>query len=162
MWQLISKTHYGILPSRGTIMLDIVFCAMFLVVPIMFWSIRLAKQGRYPLHKQTQISTAVVLLFAIIAFEVDIRLHGWIHLTTESSFDITIIKRFLYVHLAFAIPTPFIWIAVIYKALTRFDKPPVPNEYSQQHKRWGWIAALALTGTGVTGTIFYYVAFIAT
>ena len=161
MWQLISKTQYGILPSRGTIMLDIVFCAMFLIVPIMFWSIRLAKQGRYQLHKRIQISTAVVLLLAIIVFEVDMNLHGWIHLTTESSFDLIIIKRYLYVHLIFAIPTPLIWIAVIYKALTRFDKPPVPNDYSQQHKYWGWLAAFTLTGTGVTGAIFYYVAFIA-
>ncbi|MEC7564083.1 MAG: DUF420 domain-containing protein [Planctomycetota bacterium] len=161
MWQLLSQTQSGILPTRGSLMLDIVFCAMFLVVPIMFWSIRLVKQGQYKLHKQVQIATALVLLTAIVAFEIDIRLHGWIHLTTESPFEAATIKRFLYVHLAFAIPTPLIWIVVIVKALRRFPKPPQPNSYSSQHKKLGWIAVCGMTMTGLTGAVFYYVAFIA-
>ena len=161
MWFLFSATRNGILPTRGSVMLDIVFITMFLVVPIMFWSIRLAKQGHYQLHKQVQIATAVVLLLAIVAFEVDIRLRGWIHLTEESSFDINTIKLILYVHLTFAIPTPVLWIIVIFKALKRFPKPPGPDEHSTQHKKLGWIAVCGMTLTSLTGWVFYYVAFIA-
>ena len=101
-------------------MLDAVFLAMFLVVPVMFWSIRLAKQGKLELHKKIQITTAVILLVAVLAFEVDMRLNGWIDYTHGSAYVKSTIMTFLYVHLAFAIPTPFLWIVVIVKALKKF------------------------------------------
>jgi cytochrome b subunit of formate dehydrogenase len=67
----------------------------------------------------------------------------------------------LWVHLFFAIPTAVLWIFVIVQALRKFDDPPLPNAYSAQHKFWGWIAAIEMTLTAVTGWAFYYLAFVA-
>ena len=45
----------------------VVFVAMFAVVPVLGWSILLAKRGNYALHKRVQLALAVILLVAIIA-----------------------------------------------------------------------------------------------
>ena len=71
--QATSELH-GFLPTRGTFMLDFVFVAMFAIVPIMAWSIYLARYRRkYELHKRIQITLALVLAVAVAAFEVDAR-----------------------------------------------------------------------------------------
>ena len=150
----------GFLPTRASFMLDAVFLAIFLVVPVMFWSIRLAKQGKLELHKKIQITTAVILLVAVLAVEVDMPLNGWNDYTHGSAYVKSTIMTFLYVHLAFAIPTPFLWIVVIVKALKKFPNPPVPGEHSKTHKRLGWLATIGMVLTSVTGWIFYYVAFV--
>ena len=51
-------------------MLDVVFLAMFLVIPVMTWSIQQAKAGRYTLHKRVQLILAAVLLAAAIGWSV--------------------------------------------------------------------------------------------
>ncbi len=150
----------GILPTRASFMLDAVFLAMFLVVPVMFWSIRLAKQGKFELHKKVQVVTALVLLVAVIAFEVDMRLNGWLDYTHGSKWTVPQIKTYLYIHLAFAIPTPLLWVVVIVRAFKKFPKPPAPGQHSKSHKRLGWLATLGMVLTSVTGWIFYYVAFV--
>ncbi len=141
-------------------MLDLVFLAMFLVVPAMFWSIRLAKQGKFELHKKVQITTALVLLIAVVAFEVDMRLNGWLDYTHGSAYTKQDIMKYLYIHLTFAIPTPLLWIVVIVKALKKFPKPPKPGKHSKSHKILGWLATIGMVLTSITGWIFYYVAFI--
>src|SRR5262249_17937431 len=69
----------GFVPgSRGSLMLDVVFVAMFVVVPVLAVSVYLVKYRRqYALHKKLQLATACVLLVAVLLFELDIRLNGW-------------------------------------------------------------------------------------
>lgn len=149
----------GFLPTRASFMLDTVFLAMFVVVPVLLWSIRLAKKGKYQLHKKVQILTAVVLLLVILAFEVDMQIFQWEqYLDPHRPF--ATINTYLIIHLCFAIPTLLLWPAVIVLGLKRFPKPPTPNEHSKLHKRLGWIAAIGMILTSVTGWIFYYIAFI--
>src|SRR5262245_25961901 len=82
---LLADTKYGglngfIPGSRGSLMVDVVFVAMFVVLPVLAASIYLVKyQRRYDLHKRLQIITASVLLVAVLLFELDIRLNGWEH-----------------------------------------------------------------------------------
>lgn len=156
----------GFLNTRGSFMLDVVFLAMFLVVPAMLFSIRLAKKGAYAAHKWLQLILGVVLLFAVVAFEVDMRVNGWEHRAEPSPFYAkngwSAVWYALVVHLAFAVPTFFLWISVITRALLLFHSPPVPGAHSRSHKLWGWLAALGMTGTAFTGCVFYYLAFIAT
>ena len=150
----------GFLPTRASFMLDLVFLAMFLVVPVMFWSIWLVKQGKFELHKKVQITTAIVLLIAVVAFEVDVRTNDWTKLIHGSAYTKQAIWKCLYVHLVFAIPTPLLWGLVIFKALKKFPKPPIPGEHSKMHKRLGWLATIGMVLTSATGWWFYYVAFI--
>jgi hypothetical protein len=155
----------GLLPFRGSLMLDLVFLAMFAVVPALGFSIYLVKQGKYQLHKRLQLLLGSVLFIAVVAFEVDMRINGWQHLAVPSPHwtekGINSIWIALFIHLSFAIPTFVLWIVVIFLALRKFPSPPVPNAHSPLHKKLGWLAAGGMTMTAVTGWVFYYLAFVA-
>lgn len=150
-------------------MLDVVFVAMFAVIPLMATSIALTRFGRqWRWHKRIQLALAIVLLLAVAAFEIDMQLLTEWELRAEPSpyFD-TDAKWSspagvsLAVHLFFAIPTAVVWIYVVSGALRRFPKPPTPGDYSARHKFWGRIAAIEMTLTAVTGWVFYWLAFVA-
>ena len=81
----------GFLGSRASIMLDVVFLAMFFVLPVLAWSIWQVKyRRRYALHKRVQLITAAVLLITVVAFEVDMR---WISGWTDRKFSPSLGKR---------------------------------------------------------------------
>lgn len=147
-------------------MLDVVFLAMFAVVPIMVWSISLAKQGKYELHKRVQLALALILLVAVTAFEIEMRVVGWEERAkpsqywSDSSWNDGV-HYSLAIHLFFAIPTAFIWVYVVVQAMRLFPKPVAPNEHSRSHRFWGPIAAFEMLMTAVTGWIFYWMAFVA-
>src|SRR6185503_14222037 len=149
----------GFLHTRATFMLDFVFVAMFALLPVLGYSIRLAKRGHYEWHKRMQITLAAVLLVTVTIFEVDLNYitKDWRPLAEPSPyFSSGLVQVSLWIHLAFAIPTPLIWIYVIVQAWRKFPRPPRPNEHSRAHKIGGWLAAFELTMTAVTGWIFYY------
>ena len=53
----------GFLGTRASLMLDVVFLAMFVVVPALAWSVYLVKVRRnYGLHKRVQLLLGSVLL----------------------------------------------------------------------------------------------------
>ncbi|MCE9526788.1 MAG: hypothetical protein K8R36_12125, partial [Planctomycetales bacterium] len=63
----------GFLGTRGSLMLDVVFLAMFAVVPLLALSIYLVKQKKYAQHKLINLILGVVLLIAVLVFEIDMR-----------------------------------------------------------------------------------------
>lgn len=156
----------GFIPgSRGSLMLDVVFLAMFLIVPLMGVSIYLAKyRRRFVPHKWLQVGMGVVLLVAVAAFEIDMRFFtDWEEMARPSPFWIdgewNWVWYSLVVHLCFAVPTPLLWIFVIVQALRKFPHPPRPNAYSPSHIFWARWAAIEMTLTAVTGWVFYVLAF---
>lgn len=151
-------------------MLDVVVVALVLVVPVLAWSLFEVKVRRnFQRHKLLQMTLGIVLLAAVLAFEVDMRLQGgWeqiINRDPESPRllpeQLAAVKRVLMIHLVFAVSTPFLWAATTILAIRRFAHPPLPGEHSQLHKILGWLSVLDLTATSVTGLWFYYVAFVA-
>jgi putative membrane protein len=151
----------GFLGTRASIMLDVVFLAMFAVIPIMGWSIWLVKYRRsYALHKMVQLVLGGVLLVTVVLFELDIRLNGWQHLAESSPYFHTWVFYSLYVHLCFAVTTALLWVFVIVQALRKFPKPPAPCAYSPKHVIWGKLAAIDMLMTAVTGWVFYWLAFV--
>jgi putative membrane protein len=158
----------GFLGYHATFMLDVVVCALVLLVPALATSIYLVKFRRqYAWHRRLQLTLAGVLLLAVAAFEVDIRVHqGWENIVKNARADMAVesfdfVRKVLYVHLIFAISTPLLWIATIALALPRFGNPPFPSRHSPVHKLLGWCSATDLALTSVTGLLFYYFAFIA-
>lgn len=161
----------GFLGTRASLMLDVVFLAMFAVLPLMGWAIWLAKQRRFALHKRVQLTLAVVLLATVTLFELDIRWHGWRQRATASPYYGTVsngtettwgwVDRVLAVHLCFAVSTSVLWILVVTRALRSFPAPPAPGSHSRWHRRWAKLAALDMTATSLTGWVFYYLAFVA-
>ena len=156
----------GFLGTRASVMLDVVFLAMFIVVPVMGWSIYEVKyHQRYVLHKWLQLALAGILLTAVTAFEVDMRFFtDWQERAQASPYyssAVNWVKIALGIHLFFAIPTAVLWMYVVWHALKYIPCPPCPSEHSAKHIRWAKLAAWEMLGTAVTGWIFYYLAFVA-
>lgn len=159
----------GFLGTRGSLMLDVVFLAMFAVLPLLALSIYLVKQKKYAQHKLINLVLGIVLLIAVLAFEIDMRFFTeWEELAKDSPyFDpqhkwTSIAGLSLIIHLCFAVPTPLLWIYVIVQALRKFPSPPQPGEHSHAHSKWAWLAVGGMLMTAITGGIFYYLAFVAT
>lgn len=154
-------TFQGFLPTRGSYVLDAVFVAMFAIILFLVVNILLAKKGKFRLHRSLQIALSIILLVAIIIFEIDVRFFtNWRQLAEPSRFYADgWVDWAMAIHLTFAIPTPFVWGYVIYQAVRKFPSPAAPSAHSQSHKTWGWIAAGMMFATCVTGCIFYWLSF---
>jgi len=163
MTPLLLAQNAGFLPTRGSVMIDFVFVAMFAVILVLAYSIYLVRVSKqFNLHKWIQIALAAILLIAVVAFEVDVQFFtDWEALAEPSQFGMLTVKILLWIHLLFAVPTPFIWGVVIWMGLSRFPSPPVPGPHSETHRKLGWIAAIGMLMTAITGWIFYYAAFVA-
>jgi hypothetical protein len=158
----------GFLGTRGSFMLDVVFLAMFAIVPLLGLSIYFVKcRRRYGLHKRMQLLLGTVLLIAVAGFEIDMQLlTDWQQRAAGSPyFDAATpwtcpAGISLLVHLFFAIPTALLWIYVIAGALRRFPRPAAPSPYSRHHLFWARLAAFEMLMTALTGWTFYWLAFV--
>jgi len=158
----------GFLGTRASFMLDVVFVAMFAIIPTMFVSIYLVKFRRmYLAHKIIQLVLGGVLLVAVSAFELEQVIYGWEARAEPSPYFDAQNKWSswagisLFVHLLFAIPSVVLWAFVIVQALRHFPSRPVPSGYSRSHVFWARLAAMAIIMTAVTGWAFYWLAFVA-
>ncbi len=148
-------------------MLDFVFVAMIAILPVLAWSIYLVRYRRqFELHKRVQVGLALVLLVAVVLFEIDVRfLTDWEALAGPSPYfkpeSWCTVWYALAVHLCFAVPTPFLWAFVIVQAMRRFPRPVTPSAYSPRHVFWARVAAGGMVMTAVTGWVFYWLAFVA-
>jgi putative membrane protein len=153
----------GFLGTRASIMLDAVCVGMVVVMAMLSWSIWQVRAKRnFLLHKRVQLTLVALLAVVLTAFEVDIRLNGWTHRATGSA-DGTpsgTVYTALWIHLFFALTTVALWIVVTVGALRKFPNPPLPNEHSVWHRRLGWLAAVDMLLTTLTGWAFYVLAFV--
>lgn len=159
--------QHGFLGYPSTFMLDVVVCALVLVVPALVYSLYLVKFRRnYLWHRNLQTLLGLVLLVTVALFEVDIRLHGgWKKIVNGNSPRLTVaqfeqVTQVLYVHLFFAVSTVLLWALTLGLAWWRFPSPPRPAPHSRWHKVLGWLAAIDITLTSLTGLVFYYLAFV--
>lgn len=165
--QTVKRGIDGVLGTRGSIMLDVVFVAMFAVVPVLIYSVLLVKNRRkYLTHKRLQIALGSILIVAVSAFEIDMRFFtDWRQRAVASPYyrseGWSPVMTSLVIHLSFAIPTLAIWIWTIVGALRRFESPPQPCRHSPAHRKLGWAATLGMIGTAATGWVFYWMAFVA-
>jgi hypothetical protein len=153
----------GFLGSRAPLVLDLLFLAMFAVVVVLAWSVYQVKyRRRYQLHKRVQVVLGAVLLVAVVVFEINIQLYGW---EDRAAGQVgrtvpTTVWTALYVHLLFAVSSAVLWPVVIVRALRNISDPPLPGPHSNWHIRWGWIAAVDMLLTALTGWTFYWLAFV--
>ena len=159
----------GFLGYQTSLMLDVVVCALIVVVPWLLYSLYQVKfKAAYSRHKTLQIWLGLILLVAVGAFEIDLQLvhGGWENIVRKAHPEDADLARkvaearpYLRTHLVFAISTPLLWAATLVLAMKRFPKPPAPDKHSRLHKTLGWISTVDITLTAVTGLVFYYVAF---
>jgi uncharacterized membrane protein YozB (DUF420 family) len=160
----------GFLGTRASIGMDVVLVGLIALLPVMAWSIALVRQGNYALHKRLQLFIAAALVAAIVVFEIDVRLVSDWKLRAAggppwgeapNAWWPRGVLLALAIHLVFAISTTVLWTWVVWEAVTRFPVPPVPGTHGPRHRRMARLAALDLVATAVTGTIFYWLAFVA-
>lgn len=151
----------GFLGTRASLMLDVVFVALFLVLPAMAWAIWTVRYRRnYALHKRLQLAISGALGVVLVAFEVDMQLvSGWRDRAALSPYWSDGVMASLYVHLVFSISTAALLLYVVVGALRNIPKPPGPSPYSARHMFWARLAAIDLLMTSITGWIFYWMAF---
>jgi putative membrane protein len=153
----------GFLGTRATFMLDVLVLAMGLVVVVLAWSVYQVKyRRRYALHKWVQVGLGLVLLAAVIVFEVDVRMYGWEERAAGQlgGHAPTYVWVALAIHLVFAVSSSVLWPVVIIRALRNFPSPPVPGPHSRFHVPWARAAAIDMFITAITGWTFYYLAFV--
>jgi hypothetical protein len=134
----------GFLGYRASLMLDIVVCALVIVVPTLLASLYAVKiRGNYALHRFLQVMLGIVLLMTVGLFEIDMRLHGGIvgilakRSRPLSAKELTSFYRLLYVHLFFAISTVVLWAVTLSLALRRIPAPPGPiSPSASAGSRW--------------------------
>jgi hypothetical protein len=162
---------HGFLGYDSSFMLDVVVCALVLIVPVLGYSLSLVKyRGDYLNHKRLQIGLSLVLLLTVAAFEYDLQfVHGgWINIANKNPDAPRLVgerlqqaRLALRIHLVFAISTPILWAVTTVLALRRYPDPPRPGRHSELHKKLGWASAIDLVLTTATGLAFYYLAFVA-
>ena len=111
------------------------------------------------------LALVAVLLVVVVAFEINIQVHGWEQYAKGSPYYAEPVSTSgvgisLMIHLVFAVSTALLWVVVVTRALRRFPKPPAPGEHSASHVRWAKLAALDMVLTAVTGCVFYVIAFV--
>ncbi len=157
----------GFLGTRASLMLDVVALAMVVLLPVLGFSIYLVKyRRRYALHKTIQLTLGAALLVTVVLFEADMRINGWLHRAAASPYgaqksSIDWVSTALYVHLFFAVSSALLWVVVIVRALRNFPSPLQPGAHSAWHRRFATLAAIDMVCTGVTGWVFYWMAFVA-
>ena len=153
----------GFLGTRASLGMDVVVVGLLATLPLLAWSIHLVRKRRdFVGHKRMQLAIAGALAAAIVVFEVDIRfLSDWKLRAAPSPYWPAGVLATLGIHLVFAVSTLVLWVWVVWEAWTRFPVPPTPNAHSPRHRLWARMAAIDLLLTAVTGTAFYWLAFVA-
>jgi len=160
----------GFLGTRASLGMDVVLVGLLALLPVLAWSIALVRRGRYAAHRRLQLFIVAALLAAIVVFEIDIRLFSDWRVRAAggaawgghaNAWWPSGVLAALAIHLVFAISTLVLWAWVVWEAVTRFPVPPVPGSHGPRHRRMARLAAADLVLTAVTGSVFYWLAFVA-
>jgi len=112
-------------------------------------------------HRMIQLIISTALLIVILIFEVEVRTNGWIDNARPSPHYETILFPVLWLHILCAVATVALWAVTLIGAIKHLGRPPLPHQtHSTKHKRLGKYSSMSLWLTAITGTIFYYLAFI--
>lgn len=152
----------GFLGTRASLGMDVVLVGLLAVLPLFAWSVHLVRRHRnFVAHKRLQWIIVTALLAAIVVFEVDVRLvSDWKLRAAASPWWPAGVLTALGIHLIFAVTTLVLLVWVLWEASRRFPTPPAANAHSPRHRFMARLAGLDLVLTAVTGSFFYWLAFV--
>jgi putative membrane protein len=152
----------GFLGTRASLGMDVVLVGLLAVLPLLAWSVHLVRNRRnFAAHKRLQWIVAGALLAAIVVFEIDVRLvSDWKVRAAASPWWPAGVLTALGIHLIFAISTLVLLVWVLWEATVRFPTPPAPCAHSRRHVAMARLAGIDLVLTAITGSVFYWLAFV--
>jgi putative membrane protein len=153
----------GFLGTRASLGMDVVLVGLMALLPVLAWSVHLVRRRHdYAGHRRLQLLIAGLLGAAIVIFEIDVRLvSDWRLRAQPSPWWPGGVWTALAVHLVFAVSTFLLLVWVLAEALLRFPSPPAPGTHGPRHRVMARLAAADLVATAVTGSVFYWLAFVA-
>lgn len=156
----------GFLGNHTTLMLDVVILSLGLITPALLLGLWMAKKKKYSIHARLMLSLSIILLVAVLLFEIDIRLNGGIFQIAKragrtAQVDTPFFLGLLYTHIFFSITTLFLWVITIWQAIKSFSlSHPTPTPQNTSHKRLGMLSSIDMFLVAVTGAMCYWIAFI--
>lgn len=160
----VDNMFEGFIPgSRASFILDFIGLAMIILLTLLAISIyKVRVQKAYETHKKFQITISTILLFAVLLFEIDMKVYGWKHLAEPSPYYDSWVFPALFVHIFFSVMALITWAMLIFNGLRRFPNPlKAPGPNGGYHRKLGRLGAFAMFATVFTGAIFYWLAFVA-
>jgi putative membrane protein len=154
----------GFLGTRADFLMDIVV-VVFAVLPFLeLWAISLVRKGEHDRHRRFQVGALVLILVAVVLFEVDIRLSGGtVAFMKDSPLQgTTFLRVFLITHVLIAITTFTAWAVHDVKSWRRqrADVPSLPGDWSAKHRRVGKRIYVGIVLTSITGIALYVMGFV--
>lgn len=152
----------GFLGTDADLLIDVIIVALPIVLGVMVWAIRKAKQRDWTTHRNAQIALTAVLAVVVTALEIDLHYmsDGIMEMAAASKYGAETLNWVLRVHLVFSTTTAILWIGLILMSLKKFGSPPKPAAFSARHRFWGRIAAVDMALTALTGLAFYVLCFV--
>ena len=152
----------GFLGTRASFLMDVILVAVDLVPFILVYSISLVKKKNYQAHRAIQFITLTVVVIAVALFEFDIRLSPQPTVLAEANswYEDSRFKIFLWLHIICASFTYMTWAGLAYKSNKMFLKT-LPGSFSKAHKKIGKLIFLGACYTALSGSVIYYLLFVA-
>jgi uncharacterized membrane protein YozB (DUF420 family) len=146
---------HGFLGTQASFMMDFVFIALFILIPLLLWSVSAIRNGNQQLHHRLQVLLTIIFLVAFILFEVDVNYLNpdW----KSKASNLHLVGPILLLHIPCAILTLICWPIALYKGL-KYSKDKMRNQ-NNNHRIWGKRAFSLMLGTASTGVLFHLVVF---
>lgn len=154
---------HSIFGARCDVLMDIVVVSMFIILPLLWYSVQKVRKDRnYRLHKNIQLTMFSILFVVVVLFEYDMKVNGGIfEMVKGSAYEGTFFLNFIiYFHVFLSITISLIWIILIILSLKKFGKNPRPGKFSKTHRFWGKIGMSDMALTCVTGMLVYIYGFV--
>lgn len=150
----------GFLGTRADWLVDIAFLTINLVPFIFLWSARLAR-AQSKKHPVVQGVVIVIVLLAVILFELDVRLSGGSGSLIANSplAGSPYLTLLLVVHIGFALATYLGWAVLWVKSFRARDKA-LPGTFSARHKTFGRLIFAGTLVTALLVDLVYYLGFV--
>ncbi|MHA3770988.1 hypothetical protein ACXR0O_05555 [Verrucomicrobiota bacterium sgz303538] len=148
--------------SRADLIVNGCYLVTLLAAPAATYTVMLARQGRFELHKRLQTLLLAICYAAVLVLEIRIRVAGGSGALMQGSVytGSGLLRTVATAHIAGAVVTYAIWGWLLFVSHRAFRRT-LPGTFSKSHKRWGWSVLLGLWFTAVSATAVYWMVFVA-
>lgn len=152
----------GFLGTRADFLMDVILVVILATPFILIKSIQWVRSGQHRKHRNVQMSLIVVIMLAVILFELNVRLSGGSGSLIEGSAyqNHTGFKWLLFFHIIVAVFSFSSWVGLAWWSHKRYQSS-LPGLSRHVHKLWGKLIFSGVSLTAITGGAVYYLGFVA-